>query len=102
LTLGGSGGPAIITATLATLVNVVDFQMPLEAAVAAPRIHHQGVPDRLFHEPRLDASLVDGLRSAGFEMKEFRSLGAVGAVMVTPQGLVGISDPRKGGIAAGW
>jgi gamma-glutamyltranspeptidase/glutathione hydrolase len=102
LALGGSGGPLIITATLATILNVVDFQMPLEDAVAAPRIHHQGVPNRLLYEPRLDASLVDGLRRAGFEMKEFPSLGAVGAVMATSEGLVGISDPRKGGVAAGW
>lgn len=102
LALGGSGGPRIITAAVETLVNVLDFGMPLEAAVAAPRIHHQAVPDRLFFEPALDPPLAAGLRKLGHELAEAHDLGAVQAVQLTSQGLVGVSDPRKGGAAAGW
>jgi gamma-glutamyltranspeptidase / glutathione hydrolase len=102
LTLGASGGPRIITATVQTLVNVVDFGMDVEAAVAAPRIHEQGVPPPLFVEPSLDPAITAGLRKLGHEVVEARDLGAVGAAMVTSQGLVGAGDSRKGGAAAGW
>ncbi|MBI2963786.1 MAG: gamma-glutamyltransferase [Deltaproteobacteria bacterium] len=102
LALGGSGGPRIITAAVAALVNVIDFGMPLEAAVAAPRIHHQAVPDRLFFEPTLAPALVAGLRKLGHDLAPARDLGAVQAVQVTARGLVGAADPRKGGVAAGW
>jgi len=102
LSIGGSGGPRIITATVQTLVNVVDFGMGLETAVAAPRIHDQAVPNRLFVEPAWDPRIVEGLRKLGHEVVEARDLGAVGAVQVTPRGLIGAADPRKGGGAAGW
>ena len=102
LTLGGSGGPRIITATVQTLVNVLDFGMDLEAAVSAPRIHEQGIPPPLFVEPALEAAIVAGLRKLGHEVVEARDLGAVGAAMTTSGGLVGVGDARKGGAAAGW
>ena len=102
LTLGGSGGPRIITATVQTLVNVLDFGMDLEAAVSAPRIHEQGIPPPLFVEPALEAAIVAGLRKLGHEVVEARDLGAVGAAMTTSRGLVGVGDARKGGAAAGW
>jgi gamma-glutamyltranspeptidase/glutathione hydrolase len=102
LSIGGSGGPRIITATVQTLVNVVDFGMGLETAVAAPRIHDQAVPNRLFVEPALDPRIVEGLRKLEHEVVEARDLGAVGAVQATPRGLIGAADPRKGGGAAGW
>jgi len=102
LTLGGSGGGRIITATTQTLVNVLDFGMDLEAAVAAPRIHEQGVPPPLYYEPTLEPAIQAGLRKLGDELVEASELGAVGAVMAASGGLVGTGDPRKHGAAAGW
>jgi gamma-glutamyltranspeptidase / glutathione hydrolase len=102
LAVGGSGGPRIITATVQTLLNVIDFGMPLEAAVAAPRIHDQAVPDRLFYEPELDPAVAAGLRRLGHKLVEAHGLGAVQAVQVLDHHLVGVSDPRKGGAAEGW
>ncbi len=102
LAIGGSGGPRIISATVQTLLNVVDFAMDLESAVAAPRIHDQAIPPKLFVEPALDPQIVAGLRALGHDVVEARDLGAVGAVQATPRGLVGAADPRKGGAAAGW
>jgi gamma-glutamyltranspeptidase/glutathione hydrolase len=102
LVIGGSGGPRIITATALTLLNVIDFGMPLEAAVAAPRIHDQALPDRLFYEPDLDPAVAAGLRALGHQLVEARGLGAVQAVQAVDDRLVGFSDPRKGGAAEGW
>ena len=45
LTLGAAGGPQIITQVVSTLVRHLDLGMDLEAALAAPRLHHQWLPD---------------------------------------------------------
>ena len=52
---------------LQTLVNVVDFGMDLQAAVDAPRIHHQWNPDHLYVDQDVfPADVIEGLRRAGF------------------------------------
>ena len=48
--LGSPGGPRIITAVLETLMNLVDFGMDPESAVAASRFHQQYLPDTVFYE----------------------------------------------------
>jgi len=45
LILGTPGGSRIITTVLQTILNVVDFQMNIQEAVEAPRIHNQWLPD---------------------------------------------------------
>jgi len=50
----------------------------------------------------MDPTIVAGLRTLGHEVVEARDLGAVGAVMRTSRGLVGVGDPRKAAAAAGW
>ena len=102
LVAGGSGGPLIITATLQTLLNVVDFQLDASAAVAAPRIHHQWVPDVLAVEPGIDALTRTALARLGHQVREMARMGAVQAIRLDSGGLDGAADPRKGGAAAGW
>src|SRR5262249_59405649 len=93
LAIGASRGPRIITSTALTIVNLVDFGMDLGRAVAAPRIHDQALPARLFFEPTLDSAIVAELRKLGHELVEARDLGAVQAVWVSGKNLVGIADP---------
>ena len=64
-TLGSPGGPRIINAVLQTLVNVVDFDMNLQEAIDAPRVHQQWMPDELCYEP-------DGLTTDTIEVLERR------------------------------
>jgi gamma-glutamyltranspeptidase len=45
LVIGGSGGPRIISSTLQTLLNVIDWGDSLGDAISAPRLHHQLVPN---------------------------------------------------------
>src|SRR5207245_1105934 len=47
LVVGSPGGPRIITATLQTIINTLDYKMPLPEAVEAYRFHHQWLPDKL-------------------------------------------------------
>jgi gamma-glutamyltranspeptidase / glutathione hydrolase len=45
--VGSPGGRTIINTVLQVVLNVTEFGMPIQAAVDAPRFHHQWLPDRL-------------------------------------------------------
>jgi gamma-glutamyltranspeptidase/glutathione hydrolase len=104
LILGSPGGPRIISAVLQVLSNVVDHGMSLEQAVAAPRIHHQALPDSVMWEPEgITAEQRHDLGAMGYVFEERpRWIGDVNAVLVTRRGVEGVADPRRGGGAAGW
>jgi gamma-glutamyltranspeptidase/glutathione hydrolase len=97
LVLGGSGGPTIISATLQVLLGVVAFGHDPAAAVAAPRIHHQGVPAVLLVEPGVDLPSRTALARIGHRVVEQPAIGAVAAVGVGPDGLAAAGDARKDG-----
>ena len=64
LVTGSPGGRTIINTVLCVIVNVIDFEMPVQEAVAAPRLHHQWFPDEVKFEgvkqyPKLVASLKE-------------------------------------------
>jgi gamma-glutamyltranspeptidase/glutathione hydrolase len=104
LVTGSPGGPRIITAVAQVVSNLIDHGMTLGQAVAAPRIHHQALPDSVYWERGgLTADQRRVLIAMGYR---FRArplfIGDVNSVLVTPQGLEGLADPRRGGGAAGW
>jgi len=102
LTLGGAGGPTIISQVLQTIVNHIDLGLDLEGAVAAPRIHHQWRPALLRAEERLPAALADALRGFGHEVERRGGLGVTQAVRQREDGsFVAVSDPRIAGDGAG-
>ena len=47
LVTGTPGGSRIISTVLQIVVNVLDYRMDIAAAVAAPRVHHQWMPDEV-------------------------------------------------------
>lgn len=106
LVAGASGGPLIITATLATLVGVLDFGMDTEAAVGAPRVHHQWVPELLYVEEGIPEATRRDLSGIGHELRPLTAGVSVQAIAVTGRGqartLDATSDPRKGGVPAGY
>lgn len=102
LALGASGGPRIITATLQTLLNVVDFDMNIADAVAAPRIHHQWVPDKLYVEKWMPQEVREALMARGHSLETGQAESTVQALMVDSGRILGSSDPRKGGAPAGY
>jgi gamma-glutamyltranspeptidase/glutathione hydrolase len=102
---GSPGGPRIITTTLHTILNVVDFGMNVREAVAAPRYHHQWVPDKVFAEPDVSPELVDGLRKRGHEVEVAkRTWSSAQAIVVDAATghFAGGSDPRGDGAAVGF
>jgi gamma-glutamyltranspeptidase/glutathione hydrolase len=101
IVIGASGGPTIITATLQTLLALIDFHLPVTAAVATPRIHHQGLPNvLLIEEPGVPHLTRRILARLGHKVRTTDSLGAVSVIHIGPNGAAGVGAPRKGGAAS--
>ncbi len=101
---GSPGGPRIITTTLQTILDVVDYGMDVQQAVAFPRFHHQWQPDVLYLESAIPADVVGGLRARGHRVEVSpRNWSSAQAVVVDAETAIhwGGSDPRSDGIAAG-
>ncbi len=95
LVVGASGGPRIISATLQTILNALDFGMPLKKAVGSPRIHHQWEPNKLLAERKISRETKNSLARKGHTIKNRSSLGAVQAILVDGEKISGEADPRK-------
>ena len=104
MVVGTPGGPTIITSVFQVIVNVVDFKMSLADAVAAPRIHHQALPDIIGYERNgLLQAVVDSLNAMGHQVRMRNGYsGDIAAIQRVGRGWVGVPDPRRGGGAAGW
>lgn len=104
LVTGTPGGATIITSVAQIVSNVVDFGMDVSTATAAPRLHHQHLPDTLrFERDGLPDSTVARLRAMGHAVAERGGYqGDVQSILVMPGGyLAGVADPRRGGAAVG-
>jgi gamma-glutamyltranspeptidase/glutathione hydrolase len=103
LVLGSPGGSRITTAVYQVLSNAIDQDMPLPTAVAAPRLHHQAVPDTLYLERDgfVQAS-IDSLGAMGHKVSTWNYKTEVNAIARAAAGWVGVADPRRGGGAAGY
>lgn len=99
---GASGGPRIISVTLQVLLNMTEFDMSPQAAVAAARFHHQWSPDELKLEPSFDPDVVTELEQKGHRIVRADKLAAAQAAAHTAAGLSAGSDPRKGGAPSGY
>ena len=95
LVVGAAGGPRIISATLQTILNVLDFRMPVKSAVEAPRIHHQWLPDRLNLETKIDPGTRKALEQRGHVLREQSALGVAQAITREGSTTSGAADPRK-------
>ena len=95
LIVGAAGGPRIITATLQTILNVLDFHMPLKKALEAPRIHHQWMPNELVVENKVPDQVRRSLERRGHIVKERTSLGVAQAILVRRSKVTAGADPRK-------
>ena len=102
LVTGTPGGSRIISAVLQIVVDVIDYKMDIAAAVAAPRVHHQWMPDVVRVERGFSPETLDALRQKGHEVIEPLGQTSANSIAVTPNGLLGAPDPRtRGATAAG-
>ena len=93
---GSPGGSRIITTVLQIIVNLVDHGMSPADAVAAPRFHHQWLPDRLFLEAGFSPDTVSLLRNLGHDVDERRrTMGSAQTVVWDGTWFRGAADPRR-------
>jgi gamma-glutamyltranspeptidase/glutathione hydrolase len=103
---GSPGGSTIISTTLESILNVIDFGMNMQQAVDAPRVHHQWLPDTVYVEPDyLTSQTRAALEAMGHSFKERAPWGADEAILADPKTgmLQGANDSRRpSGLAKGY
>ena len=100
LATGSPGGSTIITIVMQMLLNIIDFDMNVAEATAAPRIHHQWLPDRVFYEAGVSADTLQVLREMGHQLNDKTSrLGATQSIQSDSDGAMfyGTADYRREG-----
>ena len=103
MVLGTPGGPTIITTVTQVILNVLDQHMSLADAVAAPRFHHQALPDIIRSERGgLSEETIKALEAMGHQVDRRGGSGTVAAIQKTAGGWVGVIDPRSAGGALGY
>lgn len=103
LVVGAQGGSRITTAVWQVISNVVDDGMTVGQAVAAPRFHHQHLPDELVVE---DGALTPEGRAAlaamGHAVVDAKwPIASTTAILYDGGVWTGAVDPRRGGLALG-
>ena len=100
LVTGTPGGSRIISTVLQVIVNVIDYKMDIAAAVAAPRLHHQWMPDEVRAEPGFPEDVLAALRTMGHRVMDSGGYSSANSILVTANGLLGAADPRTRGAEA--
>jgi gamma-glutamyltranspeptidase / glutathione hydrolase len=100
LVTGSPGGSRIISTVLQVIVNVLDYNMDVAAAVAAPRLHHQWLPDEVRIERGFADDTLAALRAKGHRVVEPLGQTSANSIALTPTGLLGAPDPRSRGAEA--
>jgi gamma-glutamyltranspeptidase/glutathione hydrolase len=112
LVIGSPGGSRIITITLEAVLNVIDHGMDIQAAIDAPRVHHQWLPDLIEAEAyALSPDAKAKLAAMGYRIVERGDWGAAEGIEIreekgaggkTVRVLDGANDDRRpAGSAAG-
>jgi gamma-glutamyltranspeptidase/glutathione hydrolase len=103
LVTGSPGGSRIISTVLQVIVNVLDYHMGVAAAVDAPRLHHQWLPDEVRVERGFSDEVLAGLKAKGHRVIEPMGQTSANSIAITPNGIEGGPDPRtRGSEAAGY
>ncbi|MBV1776523.1 gamma-glutamyltransferase [Burkholderiaceae bacterium DAT-1] len=101
LVTGAAGGSRIISSTLQTIINAVDFDMNVAEAAVAPRIHHQWLPDELRVEKGINPDTRKMLEAKGHTVVVRPAMARVQTLRVEKDGFSGFADPRSsdGGVS---
>ncbi|MCS5587226.1 MAG: gamma-glutamyltransferase, partial [Porticoccaceae bacterium] len=98
---GSPGGSTIITIVLQMILNTVDFKMGIAAATAAPRIHHQWLPDTLDYESGISTDSLRLIVKMGHKIDDApRVMGASQSISIERGQLSAAADPRRQGAGA--
>jgi gamma-glutamyltranspeptidase/glutathione hydrolase len=108
MVIGSPGAGRIISTMVQVICSVVDFNMDVDAANLAPRFYSRGWNAKMPVEDRFARSLLAALELKGYSFQTMGDMdnffGGVQLIVVDQekQELIGSSDPRRSGMAAGF
>ena len=106
LTIGTPGGTRIIAALAQIILNITEFDMTIDEAIEAPRIH--AIDKNLYLEDRIAQDVISGLKAMGHDVKIRESFdaffGGAQGILIKDAGktLSGGADSRRDGVAVGY
>lgn len=103
LALGTPSGTRILTCVAGTILNYLEYKLPLYESVASLRFHHQWAPDEIrVEEPGFSSATTSRLKSMGYKIN-VKNLGCRVQAIALENGIMrGVSDPRGEGSALGY
>lgn len=102
VTCGAAGGPRIITATLLNTIGVLDLELNIADAIAAPRVHHQWSPNTLYLEEAIAPQIRTALEAKGHKISVIEASAVAQGISFKPGKLRSASDPRTHGKASAF
>ncbi|MEQ9165414.1 MAG: gamma-glutamyltransferase [Fulvivirga sp.] len=104
LVIGSPGGRTIINTVFQTVLNVLEFEMEIDNAIEAMKIHHQWLPDRIMYEELLmSPDTREALKSMGHDLRGISRLGQLMGIIYEDGIFKGASDSSSGeGAAVGY
>src|SRR5258707_1224557 len=101
---GSPGGATIISATLLSILNWMRLGMEPQAAINAPRFHHQWLPDAILMEHAFPEGMESALNARGHATRRVGHIGIVNAIAIDPtsEDRLGAADPRHDSAAVGY
>ena len=101
MVIGTPGGSRIFTSIFQVITNVYDFSMPLPAAVAEMRFHHQLLPpNTIFWEPYhpIEGELATALQAKGYTLATQTFNGDIQVIKINGTTPEPAADPRGRGV----
>ncbi|WOE75309.1 gamma-glutamyltransferase [Alterisphingorhabdus coralli] len=98
LAIGSAGGKRIIMHVAKSLIGYIDFDLPVDEAIALPNIYFRR-GDLLVEQDTPLAAMAAQIERFGQPVKPVYLPSKLNAVAWTPDGWVGAADPRSEGVA---
>ena len=103
INIGTPGGTTIPNQVYEGLVNIIDHNMSLKAAIDAPRFHHQHIPDNINVEADFPEKTINALKEKGYIVNKRYAFGRMDGIMILPNGnRVAAGDKRGDDSVAGY
>ena len=108
MVVGSPGGSTIITSVFQNIINVIEYDMNMQASVSAPRFHNQWLPDEIKMETAgFPDDVLTGVKRLGYKIANDNAFGRVDAIHITTDQagnriLEGGADPRGDDTAMGY
>lgn len=96
LILGTPGGTTITTSVFQTLMDIIEFSLPVSDAVNKPKFHHQWLPDTLFVEKDFPEPVILQLEKMGYKIQQRESIGRTEVIHISLSGDIEAVADRRG------